>query len=549
MSHLDPMPPLHGRTAGAAVAPFLASLGVDTVFGIPGVHNVELYRGLQATTVRHVLARHEQGAGFMADGYARITGRPGVCFVISGPGLTNIATPLGQAFSDSIPVLVVGAVRETGQLGFRARGLHEIGEQLKVAQPLTGYAATAVTVGEVPLRLAEAMASFEGCRPRPAFVELPLDVMVASSEPGRWSLSGADAGDFSAFSSADPTVLGEVAGRIAAAERPVLLLGGGAIGARSLLRRLVDDYAVAVLPTIAGKGIVDDAHPLSFGATLPQVATLEWLAGADLVIAVGTELASTDSWQSRLPIRGTLVRIDVDPEMLVADYRAHHALHCDAEAAIKALLEALAGHAAPSGRAARLQRERAAVAKAIVAGEGAEQCLHRQVLKSLREAIPPGAAVYTDMTMLAYSGNEMFPVSEPRSWFHPAGYGTLGYAAPAAIGAKLACPDRPGVAIVGDYGFGYTAQEVLVAVEHELPLPIIIWNSGNLGAIEADMRLKNIPPTSVVALNPDFAQLAKAYHCDYSRPESLAFLAESVGRALAAPGPTLIELRPGIAQG
>ena len=548
MSDLDPMPPPDGRTTGAAVAPFLASQGVDTVFGIPGVHNVELYRGLHATTIRHVLARHEQGAGFMADGYARITGRPGVCFVISGPGLSNILTPVGQAVSDSIPVLVVGAVRETGQLGARARGLHEIGEQLKVAAPLTGYAATANGVAEVPLRLAEALASFTGQRPRPAFVELPLDVMVASCEPARWSLPFV--GDHDPVGGLpDASAIGEVADRITVAERPVLLVGGGAIGARTLLRRLVDEYAVAVLPTIAGKGVVDDSHALSLGATLPQPATLEWLATADLVIAVGTELAPTDSWQPMLPVQGTLVRIDIDPQMLSTDYSTHYAWHCDAVVALSALLAALAGRDAPPDRAGRLQGELATVAATIVAGEDVEQRRRRQVLDTLREAIPPASAVYTDMTMLAYSGNEVFSVSEPRSWFHPVGYGTLGYAIPAAIGAKLACPDRPIVALAGDYGFGYTSQELLVAAEYQLPLPVIIWNSENLGAIEADMRLKNIPPTAVVALNPDFEQLAKAYHCEYERPPTLTALSACITRALMADSPTLIEVRPALAQG
>lgn len=537
------MPPADGRSAGAAVAPLLESLGVDVIFGIPGVHNVELYRGLHDTGLRHVLARHEQGAGFMADGYARATGRPGVCFVISGPGLTNVATPMGQAFSDSVPMLVIGAVRETGELGRRARGLHEIGNQLQVAEALSGYCATVLTAADLPAQLAAAWNAMTQSRPRPAFLELPLDVMVAPYEAAGPLVTGARSP--ATVSSAD---IERAAQLLAGAARPVLIAGGGAIGASQALRELVERYAVAVLPTIAGKGIVPDDHGLSVGSLLPQPAALEWLGSADVVLAVGTELAPTDSWHPAFPINGELIRIDVDPELFAGEYEAVVSIEADANVAMTAVLDAMARANLDSARlAARseaLAAEIAALQSRIRSVEDDERQTHRAVLEAVRAAIPQETAVFTDMTLLAYSGNEVFPVQSPRQWFHPVGYGTLGYAVPAAMGAKFALGDRPVIAIAGDYGFGYTSQELTAAAEHRLPLPVIIWNSENLGAIEYDMRRKNIPPTEVVALNPDFERLAAAYHCGYARPSNLSAFKESVRNAFEHAAPTLIEIGP-----
>jgi 5-guanidino-2-oxopentanoate decarboxylase len=544
VSELDPSPPSDGRSAGAAVAPILEAAGVEVIFGIPGVHNVELYRGLQATGIRHILGRHEQGVGFMADGYARLSGRPGVCFVISGPGLTNIATPMGQAFSDSIPMLVVGAVRSTAELGGRARGLHEIGNQHQVAEPLSNYCATAMQGAQLPGLLTDALASLQGQRARPAFVEVPLDVMV---EP--FAAAAAIAADPSrpAPPLPDSRAITAAARLLEGAERPVLIAGGGAIDASAALRLLVEQHHVAVIPTIAGKGIVSDRHRLSAGSTLPQAATLAWLSQADVVLAVGTELAPTDTWQPDFPIRDKLIRIDIDAELLAGEYAATVSIRADARLAVEALLRALSSGPDTRARGVRLAKELAGLRAQVAADASADSQVHRKVLEVVRNQLPADGAVFTDMTRLAYSGNEIFPVEQPRSWFHPVGFGTLGYAVPAAIGGKVACPEKAVIAIVGDYGFGYTSQELMVASELGLPVPVVLWNSENLGAIEEDMRRKNIPPTAVEALNPDFGKLADAYHCDYAKPSSLSEFGSALAASLGARRPTIIELTPAIA--
>ena len=544
MSDLDPTPPADGRTVGAAVAPLLAAYGVDVVFGIPGVHNVELYRGLSATPIRHVLARHEQGAGFMADGYARLSGRPGVSFVISGPGLTNVATPMGQAYSDSIPMLVLGAVRARSDLNAERGHLHEISNQLAVAQPLTGFCQTVLDASALPALVHGAFSSLSASRPRPSFIEIPLDVLVEPTAQG-WFAQPLPSPPPPA-----PAAVRRAAELLAKAERPVMLVGGGAIGASEPLRRLSDRHGIAVLPTIAGKGVVPDHHPLSVNATLPSSATLAWLAEADVVLAIGTELAPTDSWQPLLPLRGHLIRVDLAVENMTGDYPPTVAIEADAAVVAAALLEEMGsgGSRSPSWRENR-EREVASVVSAIGTGRSEEESLHAAVIDLLQSALPEDAAVYTDMTRIAYSGNECFQADQPRTWFHPVGYGTLGYAVPAAIGGCFAGTGRPVVALAGDYGFGYTAQELLVASEHRLGLPVLIWNSENLGAIEADMRRKNIPPIAVDALNPSFERLAQAYHCEYCRPGAAGELSAALSDAFSVDRPTLIELEVETARG
>ncbi|MCP4047640.1 MAG: decarboxylase, partial [Gammaproteobacteria bacterium] len=174
------------QTCGEALVHLLERRGVDIVFGIPGVHTLDLYRGLSQSPIRHVLVRHEQGAGFMADGYARLSGRPGVCFVITGPGVTNIATPMGQAFSDSIPMLVISTVRATGDLENRHGKLHEITNQLSVTKPLSAFAATAMSPEEIPGLIDRAFTVFESERPRPVHIEIPLDIVAMPVEGDWW---------------------------------------------------------------------------------------------------------------------------------------------------------------------------------------------------------------------------------------------------------------------------------------------------------------------------------------------------------------------------
>ncbi|WUH98439.1 5-guanidino-2-oxopentanoate decarboxylase [Spirillospora sp. NBC_00431] len=518
---------------GAAVMATLRHYGADTLFGIPGVHTLEYFRGLAGQGFRIVLPRHEQGAAFMADGYARATGRPAVCCVISGPGLTNAATGIGQAYADSVPMFVLASVTASHTLG-RGRGhLHECKDQRLIAEPITGLALRAGSVDELPDLLAQAWGALTSGRPRPVYLEVPIDVLAEEVGDGwrpvppvRPAVEAPPAG-----------ALAEAVRLLAGAERPAVIVGGGAAGASEQVRTLAGRLSAPVLSTVAGKGIVPDDDPLCAGQALKRVAVREWLADRDVVLAVGTELASTDITVDVLPLKGRLVRIDVDPSHLPGDYPDALCLRADAAWALDRILEQLPERE-DSGAEADVRELRALAAAAAPLYRG----WHTRVLNAVFAGIPENARVYSDMTQLAYTGTQVVPMRAPRRWLHPSGFGTLGYAVPAAVGAAVADPDAPAVAIVGDGGLLYTAQEIVTAAELGLPLVVVLWNNEALGQIRDDMIARGIEPVAVTPAPPDFSGLAAAMGAGVEAPERLADVPAAVERAVRRRGPVLVRL-------
>ena len=519
------------QTCGQSAIAYLEANGVDTVFGIPGVHTLDFYRGLSQSSIRHVGVRHEQGAGFMADGYARAAGKPGVCVLITGPGVVNAGTAIGQAFSDSVPMLVLSSVNGSDDLGKGRGRLHEITDQQAVMAPLTAFSRTITQADQLPRAMADAYAVFETGRPRPVHIEIPLDVL---SGPG---VAAENARGLRQRPQAEPQAIAAAATLIGKAKLPVVIAGGGCVDCAGALKAFVEKSGAILIPTVAAKGYVDDDHPQSLGSTLAQKATRTLLGEADVVIAVGTELAETDHWTEGLPIKGQLIRIDLDARNLMRDYPASIAMLADAGPTLTALTAAIASRPAPDGK--RL----AAVRAANLADWGPLQRRHIKVLDALRAALPDDGIIASDMTQIAYTGNCYFPCRRPRTWFHPQGFGTLGYALPAAIGAKLGAPERAVVAIAGDAGFLFTVQELATAAELRQPLAILLWNNDALGQIAGDMVRRGIPEIAVKPRNPDFQALAKAFHCYARQPKSLAELTRDLKGAFSADGPTVIEVR------
>ena len=522
---------------GQALVALLEAYGVETVFGIPGVHSLEMYRGLAGSKIRHVLTRHEQGAAFMADGYARLSGKPGVCFLITGPGVTNAATAIGEAYADSVPMLVISAVNARNQLGKGWGHLHEISDQRAVTAPLTAFSATALTPADLPDLLARAFAVFASARPRPVHIELPIDLLEVPYD-----------GEIAARRPAGPPApqqaeIERAAALLDGAARPVILFGGGALNAGPRLKALAARIDAPLLPSIAAKGVVPEDSPWSPGFALWSAAGRDCVAQADVVLAVGSELAPTDNLSDSLEIGGRLIRIDLDPRKITDFYPAEVGLVSDADAALTALLATLGDGPPPSGspRSAAIVEE---IRAAVRADLGPAERVHARVLASLRAGLPDEAAVFTDMTQLAYSGNLLYPARQPRGWVYPAGFGTLGFALPAAIGGAIAAPERPHVVIVGDHGLLYTGQELATAVEEKLPIVIVLWNNNRLGQIRDEMVQKGIPPLGVDLHSPDFCALAQAYGCTTSRPDSLEAFEADLNQALAHnSGPWFIELR------
>ena len=294
-------------TCGEALVGLLEEYGIDIAFGVPGVHTLELYRGLSGRKMRHVLVRNEQGASFMADGFARAAGRPAACFLITGPGLTNAATGIGQAYSDSVPMLVISTCNARADLRKGLGRLHETQDQRVIAEPITAFSERALCTADVPELIARAYGVFESARPRPVHIEIPIDVMAEPAE-GDWSVRRTSARPRPAAAA-----VAEAAEMLAAAERPFLLVGGGAMKAGAPLKALAEQLDMPLASSFAGKGIVPESHPLSLGASLWLEHVQAFIGEADVVLAMGTELAETDSWADRLPLPEKLIRVDIDP--------------------------------------------------------------------------------------------------------------------------------------------------------------------------------------------------------------------------------------------
>jgi 5-guanidino-2-oxopentanoate decarboxylase len=528
--------------SGARLMQLLNAYGVDTVFGMPGVHTLEAYRGLDGAGIRHIGVRHEQGAGFMADGYARVSGKPGVCLIISGPGVTNAATPIGQAYSDSQPMLIISSVAATNDLGMGRGMLHEIRDQARVTEPITALSLVAYNPDQVRELVHRAFAQFATERPRPCHISIPLDIF---KQPDNRE---AKARITPPLPLCDPTAAEDAARLLAKAKRPVIIAGGGSIGAAKELVALAEKIGAAVLPTIAGKGVIPDDHPLAFEVTLDRPATQEFLGKADLVLAVGTELAEPDIWQDKpLDLGGPLIRIDLDAAVLARDYDSAVAIRADAKASLVAIGAALDKLGAPKDSKGAPGFKGGNEIAECRAAERAKltplEQKHIKVLEALRRAVPKDGIVFTDMTQIAYTGYGFYRCFDPKTWFFPAGYGTLGFALPAAIGGQLAAPTRPVVAMMGDGGFLFTMQELATAVEQKLPLAILLWNNDSLAQIRDGMKARGIPTIGVNQLNPDYIAVAKAFGCKTAQPNTLADFERALQDAFAADRPTLIEMR------
>ena len=522
-------------TCGEALMHLLRDYGVNTVFGIPGEHTLELYRGIESSGVRHVLTRHEQGAGFMADGYGRVTGRPGVCTLITGPGVTNCATPLAQAYADSVPMLLVSSANRSESLGKGWGCLHELSDQSAVTAPLTAFSAMVRVPEDIPELVAQAFTVFHSRRPRPVHISIPIDLLGLGVEGG-WTARVPPQRPV-----APPDAIESAAALLNEAERPVFLVGGGAQDAGDCVRRLCEHLDAAVISSNAGKGVVPESHPLSLGGGLITKAVRDFLETADVVLSIGCEISETDSFEDYLTINARLIRIDLDPSKFNDIYPATLAVQGDAGPSVEAILKRCerGGAATKRGTAESV----AAVRARQAADLGAVERQHGKLLLALRSVLPPDTIMMGDIAQLVYTGSALMPTDLPRTWFYPAGLGTLGCALPGAIGAKIALPERPVVALVGDGGLLFTIQELATAVEEGLAIPIILWNNDSLAMIRDGMIERGIPEIGVNPRNPDFVKVAEGFGCRAARPDSPASFASAVGEALQAPVPTLIEIR------
>ncbi|WP_197377623.1 thiamine pyrophosphate-binding protein [Mycolicibacterium baixiangningiae] len=519
---------MNHRNGGAAVVDTLAAHGVDTVFGIPGTHNLEIYRHLQAQHLRVVTPRHEQGAGYAAEAYARVSGRLGVVVTTSGPGLTNVMTAAATAYAESQPVLVISPGMPTGTEGRDLGQLHEAKNTSAAMGELVAWSRRVRSAEEAADAVTAAFAGFTGRRPRPVHVEIPVDVLTQS-----WSGQARVAPSVRAVAADQGAVL-RAAEVLAAAQRPLIIAGGGAVDAQAEITALAEALGAPVATTVNGKGVVAESHPLSVGASVRLRALQKAAADSDALLVVGSELGDSDLWEGE--IRGrTVIRCDIDPAQLDKNCPADHALLGDAAATVAALA---AGMGPGSGGGAA----RAAALRAACRDEAAEEAgPNAEINAAMRAALPPEAVLTGDSSQVTYFGSvHFFDMARPRRFCYSPGFATLGYGLPAAVGAAAARPGEPVAVLLGDGALMFSVQELMTLTELRLPVPIVVVDNGGYREIRDQETARGIAPIGVDLQTPDFAALAVAMGAHGARTTSSADLTDLVSRALDADRPTVI---------
>jgi acetolactate synthase I/II/III large subunit len=496
---------IRSPTVGEVLVTMLEKAGVDTVFGIPGVHTIELYRGLAASSIRHVTPRHEQGAGFMADGYARVTGRPGVCFVITGPGLTNTLTAMAQARADSIPMLVISGVNATATLGKGRGHLHELPDQAALASSVALWSHTLTDPARLGEVLQKAFSIMTSGRPGPVHIEIPTDVMKLPAPDQAFAMPD------NSPPRPSPAELTAAARMCADAIKPAILIGGGAVRLGETVRRFAEALDAPVISTTNARGVMS-GHALDVPASPSLACARALLAGSDLVLALGTELGSTDCdmyEDGGFTLPENLIRVDIDASQLARGPKPELAVKAGLGAFIEDMLanagtwtQQRSGEGTKRAESAR-QQARAEIGQAYLG--------HVDLLQEIWTALPE-ATLVGDSTQLVYAGNMYVEAPRETAWFNSAtGFGTLGYAAPAAIGAALGHPGRPVVALLGDGGFQFTLAELGSARDCGADVAFLVWNNAGYREIETSMTGSNITPIGVTPSAPDFSMVASAY--------------------------------------
>jgi thiamine pyrophosphate-dependent acetolactate synthase large subunit-like protein len=522
-------------TGGELLVRRLRDLGVRHVFGYPGGPLTPIYDALyHEPSIRHVLARDEQAAGFMADGYARATGRPGVCLAVCGPGVFNAVTPIATAFSDSVPVLLIGGQVPTRARGGARSGFYHENDQISAFASITKHRARMERAEDIVAAVDLAWQQMTQGRPGPVFLDAPVDVM-ASAVP-----AGEPAPVRAAYSPTFP-VIDDLSRLVQRWKRPLLIAGGGVVsaGAESQLVQLADRLGAPVFHTFMGKGAIPSQHPLCAGTpwkestsdTSDMASRISPLfAQADGLLAIGCRFTQviTGSWALKPP--ASLAQIDIDPEEIGRHYPVTVGIVADARLALGALLPTLPEEA-----------------RSPWAGPAVPHTARRlggwDLLGPLRRAVPQDAVVVADVTQLGYMMLVDHPVSRSRRFLHPAAAVSMGFGLPAALGAKVAFPDQAVVAVMGDGCFQMTGMELATAVQEKLAVVVVLINDSTLTLIKAIQKRRFGQRYLGVDLkNPDFTQMASAFGVRTWKVTQEGAFELALREAIACGEPALVEV-------
>ncbi len=534
MSSLCSTAAIKPRVGAQALIETLLRCGIDTGFGIPSIHNIPIYECLrQAPQFQHWIVRHEQAAGFAADGFYRRSGNVAAVFASTGPGNLFTLVPLLEALQTNTPVLVIGSNIASPLLAKTGGALHETPHQVEIIRPLTRYARRVNTAEEIPQVVVEAVKAIRGPVPGPAFIEIPHDLFAGPSSEvpeSAFSLKQGNLPPQQEFSTA--------VSLLKRSSRPVLLVGGGLQGESDSIQRLAEKLQSPVLTTTSGKGRFPDDHPLAMGCIAKLGAVQEIFEQADLLISFGARLTEFDTGRFGLTLPEQHIQIVSDPAYPGDRLPATLQLVADSMQSLSNDLGQAVGSGLPWCDLAELRAREKERLESLNSDA-------YPALRLLREVLHRDDVVVNDQSILNYWASAFFQVYEPGTFIYPWGSGTLGYGLPAAIGAACAIRKSGGtqrvICIAGDGGFQYTLHELATVAQYDLPVKILLVNDNAYGVIGFLQRSLFGQTHEVDLRNPDFCELAEAYGITAQRATSINDLGQKLSQWLNAPGPSLLE--------
>lgn len=527
------------KNVGRDVMALLRDYGVDTIFGIPGTHNLEFYRPLSEFGIRPVTTRHEQGAGFAADGWTQQTGVPGVVITTAGPGLLNVLSATACAYAESRPLIVLTPGPAVGEEFADIGGLHETKDTRGAAEAVAQWARRVDSGHEAAQAVHDAFDLFRTGRPRPVVIEIPLDVLEGPSDCPPELLR---ARPVPAPTAGGSSTVKQAVTTLASVDRPVILAGGGSLAAIEPLRELAERLDAPVVTTLNGRGVLPESHPLAVGASLRLQAAHALVNDADVLLIVGSKVGEAELWSGPLKPTGQVIRIDRLASQMHKNVPANVGIIGDAAAIVPQMLRALPRQMTATQH--QSGAERAADARYRIDREGREWSPASSACSdAIAAGVPDDVILGADSSQVCYYGTANFvPLEHPSSYLYMATYATLGYGLPASIGAKIAAPDRPVVCVLGDGSLMFSVQELMTVVEQELDLVVVCVDNGGYREIEENQVDRGIVPIGVRLAQPDWAKLATAFGGTGTRVTSAGELPSMLRWAIQAGGLQLLHV-------
>ena len=531
-------------TGGQAVAESLMAQGVDTVFGIISIHNLDLFDALfdRQDNLRFIGGRLELGCGFMADGYARATGKPGVLITSTGPGAADSVGAMGEAYFSGSPLLQVTTNVESDFIGQGRNTTHETKDQLRMFEAVTDWNAMIGEIESIPDHLLEAFQRFGNRRPRPIELELPTDLLGNHADVE--ILAPRDAG----IPQGDPAMVEQGLQVLLKAQRPAIIVGEEVqmLGGTDEIVRLAETLGVPVVTTDGAKGAFPEDHPLSLGTVLGrriwgENPVQDWLATCDAAVILGSIMPHRSTTGVQLKLPETVVHVLMDGDSIGKNYDATVPIVANSQAVAQQWLDAIGSGDVSKGDsyADEVASLRNDIQQSLQETWGNEL----RVFEAVREATPRDTIFSLDPTVPASRAARCLPIYGPRQYMHPHGWAGLGFAFPAGLGAKAGRPDSPVVCITGDGGFQYNFQELATAAQYDIHPVILMFNDNAWGVLKGYQKSRfgdRLFATDLV--NPDFAKLFDSYGFGATRVSTVAELGPALDAAISSGKTHLVEV-------